>query len=107
VVVQDFLQQSLTYSLTSQPISSRGWRVAITVKNERLCPSVITDKVHLPPSTIPFSVPLAIYVKQSRLGVFQPGSNGVLLYRGIMGLPSKPSRSKSMISCAELGGIFG
>jgi hypothetical protein len=43
--------------------------MAITVENERLCPGVITDKVHLPSPTVPFSVPMVIYVTESGLGI--------------------------------------
>lgn len=42
-----------------------------TIENEGFCPCVITDKIHLPSATIPFSVPVVIYVTESRPGIFE------------------------------------
>ena len=49
-----------------------------TVENERLCPSVITDEVHLPSATIPLSVPVVIYVTESGFGIFESSGNGIV-----------------------------
>lgn len=46
----------------------------ITVEDEGFCPCVIADEVHLPSATIPFSVPMIIYVTESRPGIL--GSDG-------------------------------
>jgi hypothetical protein len=51
--------------------------VVVTVENERLCPGVITDEVHLPSAAIPFSVPVFVYVTESRLCIFE-SSGGVV-----------------------------
>jgi len=48
--------------------------MAITVENERLCPSVIADEVHLPSPTVPFSIPVVVYVTKSRLGIESDGT---------------------------------
>ena len=58
--------------------------MVITVENERFCPSVVTDKIHLPSTTVPFSVPAIIYVTEGGLGIESSGS-GVLLGRVING----------------------
>jgi hypothetical protein len=42
----------------------------ITIENERFCPGVITDEVHLPATTVPFSVPV-VDVTESGLGIFE------------------------------------
>ena len=51
--------------------------MTITVENERLCPSVVTDKINLPSPTIPFSAPAIIDVTEGRLDIESSGG-GVL-----------------------------
>lgn len=58
--------------------------MVITIENERFCPGVITDKVHLPSPTIAFSVPVIIYVKESGAGV-EFGGSDFLLHGRIIG----------------------
>ena len=53
--------------------------MVITVENERLCPGIVTDKIHLPSPTIPFSIPLIIYVTKGGLGIESSGSDVVPL----------------------------
>jgi len=57
--------------------------MAITVENERFCPGVIADKVHLPPTSIPFSVPVVIDVVECRLGI-ESGSSDVIPHGGVI-----------------------
>ena len=57
--------------------------MAITVENKRFCPGVIADKVHLPPPTIAFSVPVVIDVMECRLGI-ESGSSDVTPHGGII-----------------------
>lgn len=52
--------------------------MVVTVKNERLCPGVITDEVHLPSAAVPFSVPVLIYVKESGTGIFKSSGDGIV-----------------------------
>ena len=47
----------------------------ITIENEELCPGVITDKIHLPSPAIPLSVPVAINVVESGLGIVCSGGD--------------------------------
>jgi hypothetical protein len=56
--------------------------MAITVENERFCPGIITDEIHLPSAPIPFSVPAVIYVIESGLGK-ESSSNVLPCERGI------------------------
>ena len=49
-----------------------------TVENERFCPGVIADEVHPPSSTIPFSIPVVVYVLEGRLGIFEFNGDGIV-----------------------------
>jgi len=57
--------------------------MAITVENERFCPGVITDEVHLPSPTIPFSVPMVVDVMERRLCI-ESGSSDVVPHGGVI-----------------------
>ena len=57
--------------------------MAITVENERPCPSVNTDKVHLSCPTVPISVPEVVYKAESGFDI--EFSGGSVLHGGVVG----------------------
>lgn len=75
------MQQGVPYNPNRQPTWSQGLCVIVTVENERLCPSVITNEVHSPSAAVPFSVPAFIYVMESGLGIFKSSGSGIVRCR--------------------------
>ena len=79
--------------------------MAITIENEGLCPRIITDEVHAPPSAIPFSVPVVIDVKESGSSVFEPSGNCTLPRGGVIdtdGVRAKAIQVQVHGGCAKL-----